>query len=374
MTVSLRPVALSLAAALSLVGSVPARAASTSTTPARSTPSSTREIARVDGAPGNYVAWVEDAEGEVNVLIAATFPSRPLVAGEFLKRRTPAEVFLALASPRSQLPAALARSAPEALHANERQLRVELREENEAALARLPVDDLVGSSASLAAGCSASFYTWAGSVFGDPTCGQPGLATIDTTYPSDTYCTSGCDYTLGYYDKGQCQNPSLASCDIVKGTATVIRLRTTTNGNPGLSRAGHYAHFGVANCSGNGPVTFTYQRNGVESSHPVGVNQMLHIPLGNSIVPGNAQSFVAYGAWTKSKPASGETYVSNSMSVGGNTGVDDRVIACGDIYTRYDMTDISSPTCHGPNIKLCTGGAGSTCNSACFNCAGGTCN
>jgi len=367
--VALRPRTLSLAAALCLAGAAPALAAPPPAS-AVSAPSGAREIARIWGEePGNYVAWLETPEGEVDIAVAATFPSRPLVAGEFIKTRTPAEVFLALASPRAALPPTLARGA-EALRVNERQLREELRRENGEALARMALDP-GEASASLVAGCTAGFRDWAGSVFGDASCGQAGLAVVDVVSRSDTYCTSGCDFTLGYYDKGQCQNPALKSCDIVEGTAEVFRLRTTTQGSPSLNHKGHYAHFGVANCSGNGPVTFKRQRGATVTSVQVPVGGMLHYYQGTSIVPGNAQSFVTYGSWNQDKPAGGATYLDNILTIENNSGTDDRIIACGDIYNRYDMADISSASCHGPNISLCTSGS---CDTACFNCAGGTCN
>ncbi len=153
--VALRPRTLSLAAALCLAGAAPALAAPPPAS-AVSAPSGAREIARIRGEePGNYVAWLETPEGEVDIAVAATFPSRPLVAGEFIKTRTPAEVFLALASPRAALPPALARGA-EALRVNERQLREELRQENGEALARMALDP-GEASASLVAGCTAGF-------------------------------------------------------------------------------------------------------------------------------------------------------------------------------------------------------------------------
>ncbi|MCP3138916.1 hypothetical protein [Pyxidicoccus xibeiensis] len=374
MAVSLRPFALSLATALSLAGSPPAWATSTSAASAISAPSEMREIARVTGEePGNYVAWVETPEGEVDVAVAATFPNRPLVAAELIRKRTPAEVFLAVAPPRTALPAALARRSPEALLVNERVLRAELRQENEEALARLSFDPGAATS-SLAAGCTDSFRDWAGAVFGDASCGQAGLAVIDSVNRSDTYCSSGCDFTLGAPPGEACQSPSLKSCNIVRGTAEVIRLRTTTQGSPSLNHKGHWAHFGVAVCSGNGPVTFNRQRGNNVTSVQVPVGGMLHYPQGTSIVPGLAQTFVAYGAWKTGKPPSGTSYQDNILTVANNSGTDDRIIACGDIYTRYDMTDISSPTCNGLGVSLCTGGAGSTCDSNCFNCSGGTCN
>ncbi|HXU33160.1 MAG TPA: hypothetical protein VN851_21545, partial [Thermoanaerobaculia bacterium] len=323
--------------------------------------------ARVSKGSGDYVAWLEGPDGEIQVAVAATYPNPPLAANAFIEKHDPAEVFLAVASPRRALPAALVRGAKARITDNG-PTRQRLRQENAVALADFP-GHLPEIEAQVT-GCSASFRTWAGSVFGDPTCGQSGLAVIDTVFPTDSYCTSGCDYQLGASDKGSC-TPALQSCDIVRGQATVVRLRTTTKGTPVLDHDGHRAHFGVANCSGNGPVQFSRKRNATTTTVGVVVNGMLHYPQGTSIIPALAKDFVAYGSWQDGTPPSGATYLANRMWVDDNDGTDDRVIACGDIQTRYDMSDISAPSCHGANISLCTGG---NCDSPCFHCVGGTCN
>lgn len=352
--------ALALTGATWLLGAAPVHAQSLAA-------SGPREIARVTGARDNHVIWLENDDGTVDIAVMATYPERPLVAPLFLKKHTPAEVFLALAPSRQQLPAALARQSS---FAEVTTAREELQRENAAALAELPSSFDSGEQ-SLTAGCSASFRAWVSAEYGDATCGDPTQEVIGTAHPSDTYCTSGCDFPLGAQDRGSCQ-PNLRSCDIIQGTATVVRLRTTNWKNDvNFNHPGHAAHFGVANCSGNGPVTFNRQRgtSGVFTVQ-VPVNGLLHYTPGTPIVPANAANFVAYGSWKKGKTASGDTYVSNSMSVEANSGTDDRVIACGDIYTAYTLQDVSSPTCHGPDISLCSGG---NCTSACFYCSGGSC-
>ena len=326
----------------------------------------TREIARVSQGPGDYVAWLETADGEIQIAVAATYPNRPLAATAFIKKHGPAEVFLAVASPRRALPVALARHAKTA---DDHAGRGKLRQENAVALAAFAPDLPVLEAQ--AGSCSASFRAWAGSVFGDSSCGQSGLAVIDTVYPTDTYCTSGCDFQLGSLDKGSC-TPALQSCDIVRGQATTVRLRTTTQGMPDLNHSGHRAHFGVANCSGNGPVEFNRKRNATTTTVDVPVGGMLHYFQGTSIIPATAKDLVTYGSWTDGTPPSGSTYLANRMWVNDNNGTNDLVIACGDIQTRYDMSDVSAASCHGPNISLCTGGG--DCDSPCFDCAGGTCN
>ncbi|RYZ39312.1 MAG: hypothetical protein EOO72_09255, partial [Myxococcaceae bacterium] len=70
--------ALALVGAGWLIGASPVQAAA----PASSGP---REIARVSGAPGNHVVFLENDEGEVDVAVAATYPLRPLIAPRFLK-------------------------------------------------------------------------------------------------------------------------------------------------------------------------------------------------------------------------------------------------------------------------------------------------
>ncbi len=326
-----------------------------------------QEIARVSKAPGNYVAWLETADGEIQIAVAASYPNKPLAATAFIKKHDPVEVFLAVASPRRAVPPALVRGTRSKI-VDDGKTRQRLRQENAVALADfasgLPVLEAQAGS------CSASFRSWAGSVYGDSSCGQSGLAVVDTVYPTDTYCTSGCDYSLGSYDKGTC-TPALASCDIVRGQATDVRLRTTTKGSPVLDHLGHRAHFGVANCSGNGPVQFNRKRNATTTTVAVPVNGMLHYFQGTSIIPADAKDFVAYGSWKSGTPPSGSTYLANRMWIDDNNGTNDLAIACGDIQTRYDMSDVSSPSCHGANVSLCTGG---NCDSPCFHCVGGTCN
>ncbi|WP_216627780.1 hypothetical protein [Corallococcus exercitus] len=360
----MKPFSTSLALALTgaawLLGAAPVHAAP----PAASGP---REIARVTGERGNHVLWLENDDGVVDIAVMATYPQRPLVAPLFLKKHTPAEVFLALAPARQELPAALARQS---LFAVDFAARDQLQRENADALAAMP-SGLDAGGQSLTAGCTASFRAWVGSEYGDATCGDPNQEVISTAYPTDTYCTSGCDFPLGTQDRATCE-PKLRSCDIIQGTATVVRLRTTDWWNGvNFNHPGHSAHFAVANCSGNGPVTFNRAR-GTSGTYTVQVpvNGMLHYKPGAPIVPANAANFVAYGAWKKGKTASGDTYVSNSMSVEANGGTDDRVIACGDIYTDYTLQDVSSPTCHGSDIWLCSGG---NCTSSCFYCSGGSC-
>ena len=92
------------------------------------------------------------------------------------------------------LPAALVRSG-NAKIVDDVKTRKRLRQENAVALAGFASDLPVLEAQ--AGSCSASFRAWAGSVFGDSACGQSGLAVIDTVFPTDTYCTSGCDFQLG---------------------------------------------------------------------------------------------------------------------------------------------------------------------------------
>ena len=222
-----------------------------------------QEIARVQDGRGNHVAWIDvPATGEIQIEVATKFPSKPLVAAAFADRHDPAEIFLAVASPRRPLPAALLARAPHRV-ASDPSTRARLRQENRVELARLPevVETRVGS-------CSNSFRTWVGSVYGASSCGDANNAFIDTTYPTHTYCKSGCDYPLGATDFGSCTVGAwlkLENCDIVTGTTTNLRLRTTSVGSPGLQSNGHWAHFGAGNCSGNGPIDFRRQRGNSEA-------------------------------------------------------------------------------------------------------------
>lgn len=368
MTTSLQFLKRTLAAALSLSALAPAWAAASA--PVASTPSGPQELARITGEQrDSSVSWLANAEGGVDVAVSVVFPGRPLVAAEFIEKHTAGEVFLAVAPPRTAIPSALARREASLLAVDDAR-RAELQRENQEALAKLAFVE-TSTSSSLAAGCSDAFRQAVGTIYGSPTCGQAGLSVIDDVWSSDTYCTSGCDYGLGIVDKGSCF-PALKSCDIVEGSTHSIRLRTTTQGSPVMSHKGHGAHFGVANCSGDGPVTFKFKRGTTTYTQAVAVGEMYHYYTGvRSLAPASAVDFVTYGKWNQGTPASGSTYLDNSITVENNSGVDDRVIACGDIKDSYDMYDISSPGCHGSNVSLCLS---SNCDTACFNCVGGTCN
>ncbi|MFP2964099.1 hypothetical protein ACLEPN_41910 [Myxococcus sp. 1LA] len=73
---------------------------------------------------------------------------------------------------------------------------------------------------------------------------------------------------------------------------------------------------------------------------------------------------VTWGQWTEGLPASGPTYISNAMSVADNLGTADNVIACGDVITRYTMTDLAVPAGHNyAHLAFCNG---ENCHNACY--------
>ncbi len=298
-----------------------------------------QEIARVQDGRGNHIAWIDVPEtGEIQVEVATKFPSKPLVAAAFADRHDPAEIFLAVASPRRPLPAALLARAPQRV-ASDPTTRARLRQENRVELARLPevVETRVGS-------CSNSFRTWVGSVYGASSCGASDFGSC----------------TVGAWLK-------LENCDIVTGTTTNLRLRTTSTGSPALQSNGHWAHFGAGNCSGNGPIDFRRQRGNSEYSTSVAVGSFVHYYQGSWNSRTQAADFVSYGSWTEGLPPSGSGYAWNKGWIEDNSGTNDLAILCGDIRTKITM---SQSTCHGPNIQLCYPG---NCDAACWKCVGGSC-
>jgi hypothetical protein len=331
-----------------------------------------RELARVDGKRGAYVLWVHSAEErQVSVLVAATYPDRPLIANEFVRTHDPIEVFLAVADLDQEVPAALLAESKLDARSFDRERRKALRDANLALLAQLP-EPSAGDVAAKSAGCSASFRSWVGSVFGSTTCGDPTFDGFAWTYPTHTYCNDGpggCPYTLGASDS--C-SPGLLSCDIVTGTAHTRRQRLTdVGGSLTMAYPGHWAHYLGANCSGNGPIQwYTRRGNTIYGPYAINVGGALHWPNGQGTwnVPTIAADFVSYGTWNDGIEPSGPTYLANETWVENNLGTDDRAILCGDVRNQYDM---SAQDCHGPNISFCFGNG--DCDSDCWNCVGGSC-
>lgn len=345
--------ALACAGTLCLMGALPAWAAP-------SVPSGPRELARV-GTADNHVLWFEGAGGQVDVAVVATYPQRPLVAPRFFQNHSPTEVFLAVAPEGQGLPAALRSQARGPVDEGQ---RAELRRQNEQELATFPTT-FAEASNSLAGGCSASDSAWAASVYGDSTCGDASQEVIHTAITSDYYCNGpDCDFPLGLKDGGNC-NPSLLACDRVRGVATRVRLRATNwNGPLSFSHLGHSMHFAVRNCAGNGPVVFNFSRGSFSDSVQLSPGQMWNVKLGTHIAPAVAADNVTWGQWTQGLEPSGNSYVSNTMSVADNSGTADSVIACGDIITRYRMEDLTIPACHNyAHLALCNG---ENCNNACY--------
>ncbi|MFP2957858.1 hypothetical protein ACLEPN_08505 [Myxococcus sp. 1LA] len=355
MTLSRSFRALACTGALGFLGAFPVWAAPTEST-------GPREIARITGTSGSQVRWFESAEGEVGVAVIAQYPQRPLVAPRFFQTHSAAEVFLAVAPKGQALPPALAAHAAVAMDEGD---RARLQRQNEAELASFPAS-FSDEPRSLAGECSASSRAWAASVYGDPTCGDPSQATVYTTSTSDYYCNSpDCDFPLGSEDGDEC-NPGLLACDRVRGTATRVRLRVTDwNGPVSFNHPGHSMHFAVQNCAGNGPVTFNYSRGTFSNSVQLSPGEMWNIKYGATVAPAVAAKRVTWGQWTEGLPTSGPTYISNAMSVADNSGTADHVIACGDVITRYNMTDLTIPACHNyADLAFCNG---ENCNNACYH-------
>jgi hypothetical protein len=329
--------------------------------------------------PGELVLWLYDEEDDsIGIAVGAMFPNRPLVATSFVQRHNVVEVFLGVAELDAEVPSELIARLPREfeLPSFDAANRKRLRAENDVALSHLPVvtaPPTQGGGTGGGGGCSSSFKTWVAGVYGSPSCGQSGFPAFTWSYPTDTYCAGGgCTYELGLVDKGSC-SPS-PSCDIVQGKTHYRNQRLADwNGNPTISYSGRWAHYGAANCSGNGSIVFKTQRGGSVKSHSVPVNGMWHYPNGQGkwSVPSSAETNVSYGGWDFGLPPSGTFYKTNKASLENNAGANDRAILCGDVRHKYTMTDVSAGNCHGPNVWLC--GNGVTCTNACYHCVGGSC-
>ncbi len=338
------------------------------------------ELARVEPSKGNYVSWsyLPD-EGRVAVLVGSTFPNKPLVSREFVANHDPVEVFLAVAALEAPLPAKLAALAAERALPLDARARYRLQQENRRQLDAQPVFEAQaltkqGPAAGLV-GCSQSFEDWVGSVYGDTTCGTL-VDDFDWTYASHSYCTSGCTYKLGKVDKGSC-SPALKSCNIVHGKMHNRRQRMGEwNGNGLMSYSGRWAHYGAANCSGNGDLQWYVQRGDtVYGPYAIEVGGMLHFAdgLGTWNMPASADTNVTWGEWERGLPPSGPYYKTNKSWLDNNAGANDRAILCGDVRNKYVMSDDSSPTCQSSEgtINLCLG---DNCTNDCWHCVGGSCN
>lgn len=330
-------------------------------------PSTLREVARVETSKDNYVSWsIDDASGEMTLGIAATYPNKPLLASELAETLDPIESFLAVAGLSVPVPDALLAAAPGELPAMDAARREALRQANLVALTALT--DFSGDRAPEKAACSSSFKNWVGSVYGSSTCGNTSYNGYAWANSTDTYCTSGCKYKLGEFDT--CGTPALASCDIVTGTAHNRRQRwSNINGPWSMGYWGHHAHYGAANCVGNGSVSIARTRGGSVYNSTVPVNGMKHWFQGAWNLPASAATSVSYGSWATGIPPSGSLFKYNRLDLTVNSGSNDRAILCGDIKNKYTMQPPPG-SCHGPNINLCYPG---DCDSPCFKCSGGSC-
>ena len=333
------------------------------------------ELARVQVAGDDRVTWFYvQEEDQVQVVVAATYPNKPGVAPSFATEHDPLEVFLAVAPLDAAVPSALLAHFSDRTKALDRDNRVRLKRLAAAALAALPPVEVPRAKEG-EVGCAEWFSDWVGSVYGDSTCGSLGFDST-WTHPSDDYCKGGsCEYNLGSVDQGECV-PALKTCNRVVGKTYNLRQRMANwHGNGWMAYNGRWAHYGAANCSGNGPILWYAQRgNTIYGPYEIPVHGMLHFAngLGTWNLPASADTNVTYGEWKRGLPPSGELYKYNKSWIENNLGDDDRAILCGDTRNKYVMSDVSSPFCNSADgsISLCTG---DNCTSACFHCVGGSC-
>ena len=328
-----------------------------------------KRVAVVRDENGSFVEWFESFQqiglDRIGIGIGASYPNKPLVSAEFLEDHSPLEIFLAVAEPSEPPPEELIRHAMELgnLPNIDGDLRYRLKSENETSLEDFEV---VGSEE--AQSCSAGFKNWVGQVFGDTSCGMQTSGEVRTR--STTYCTS-CSRDLGSSDRGLCV-PAIKPCDQVRGMDYFYAGRLTDwFGNPTIGYYGRWQHILAANCQGNGSFYFRRTRGSVQKLKTVPVSHAYHYYWG-SWPAATAETNVTYGLWKKGLDPLGSTHVLNQAKIEGNAGPNDQAILCADIRYQRLMSDISSPSCQGPNVSLCTGPG--DCDSACFDCAGGTCN
>ena len=328
-----------------------------------------RVIATIRGDNGAYVEWIEApaAEGAERIAIGvmATYPAVPMLADEFIEEHTPLEIYMALSDADGSPPEELIRQAVALGRVPDMSAsgRAKLRKTNTRMLEHFRVE---GSTEKQS--CSPAFRNWVGQVFGDEACGGQTIGEHRTL--KETYCTQGCDHPLGSVDRSACI-PSLKSCNIVEGRTRYYAGRVTNyHGDGYIGWYGRWQHLLAANCQGNGPLIFKRTRGNTQIYMSVPVGTAYHYYWGHWPIA-TAETNVTYGSWQNGIANSGSGHVLNRVDILNNRGAEDLAIFCADIRYRRDMSDASAGSCQGSGVHLCTGG---NCDSACFNCVGGTCN
>jgi hypothetical protein len=335
-------------------------------------------LAYVEDPHGGFVAVMEhpDRPDDFGLAVLAVYPHPPLVAPAFAEHHDALETFVALLEPTERVPDAIRSrlSTRQLALADDAGARSELRLQNKDALAKIaPVDgsEIVPYDATV---CSVSFRNWADGVFGgDSTCGQLGNGSFNltTTNTSRTYGAPGYNFRLGQLDHGECENGGHPDgwCAVVTGNLSYRRQRGyNVTGNGEVSYPGHRQHYGLANCAGNGAVSFDLVRGGSTSSgYSVGVGGMLHYYWGTDLPSTRSTiDLMSYGIWNDDQGASGSSYVDNRIVWTNNAGADDKIIVCGDVQQSIAMT--ANDFACGPNYTLCTGDG--DCDSACYDIVG----
>jgi hypothetical protein len=123
---------------------------------------------------------------------------------------------------------------------------------------------------------------------------------------------------------------------------------------------GRKMHYGAANCSGNGPIRFNFQRGGSAYSVNVEVNHMLHYFWGKWNLPATAEASVTWGSWAYGLPPSGAHFKDNKAWLENNAGPYDRAILCGDVLHSYTLEDAWSSNCR-PSRTSGSAAAPTTC-------------
>ena len=344
---------------------------------APSTATDEHVLSRFEGPNGGSVEWIATDEG-VDVSILAVYPHAPPIAPDLVEKHGPLLAWLAMAPEQEAIPEALVlaveetereRIADQTLIAEVRATHRAQQDEIVTQTSALSLGDRYATSAT---GCTTSFKNWVRSSYGagygsSSTCGNATTQWPGNVSQDHFYCNlSGqdCDHPLGSVDSGSCY-PALADCHAVRGRqfSKVARV-TETYGNASYTDHGHRYRFGVANCSGNGPLQMNRQAaGGTAKQNSVGVGSMLIRVGGSSALHDRAiaSTNVTYGLWDSDIGQSGSSYKQYHFWLTNNTASGDRAIVCVDLQREIQMSDISS--CWG--ISLCP--QGNSCTGSCYD-------
>lgn len=284
----------------------------------------------------------------------------------------PAELFLALAAPRTPLPdGLLAHALDEDMRLlQDSQALQELRDHVADRIAdlHLRIRDEIAAGSDIApklGSCTNTEVTTARNVYGDgytasSTCGDStGFTAPTRTY---YYCNegSGCDEPLGLSDKHNCTTLT-EPCDHVKGTVQTVIMRGKGNGNSTFLETAHRIRGFAYNCQGDSGLTMRIRHGSGDYDHEVSipVNDYagaFFAGAGLLQERANARDFINHGAWDEGISISDPGSASVEYSTIGSTAVDDYGIFCADVQQSLTMSPGNPQSCgHPVGLSWCNG-------------------